>query len=492
MERSNGVIMHISSLSSDYGIGTLGEEAYKFADFLSDSKIKYWQILPLGQTSYGDSPYQSFSAFAGNPYFIDFDLLREDGLLELSDYAMFDFGNNEEVIDYAKIYKNKYKVLRIAYENGKDDLELKLHEFMLEHIGWLHDYSLYIAIKNKFNNISWESWDAEYKFRNSVALEEISKELEDEINFQVFIQYQFFKQWNNLKNYVNDLNIKIIGDMPIYVAEDSADVWSNPELFKLDENLNLLKQAGCPPDAFSDTGQLWGNPIYDWDTMKQEDYRWWIERISSSLKMYDVLRIDHFRGFESYWEVEGGEKTAINGQWVKGPDYKLFERIKTVLGNVNLIAEDLGVITQEVIDLKRKTGFAGMKVLQFAFGSGATNDHLPHNYNEDLLVYTSTHDSNTVVGWYEKEIADYEKEYFRKYTKFTEKDKVNWEVIRLAWSSTAKIAIAQIQDFLGNGSEARMNRPSTVGGNWTWRIKKGSLTKELATKIRELNDTYGR
>ena len=493
MDRSSGVIMHISSLPGKYGIGTFGEEAYKFGDFLKEAGQKYWQILPLGPTSFGDSPYQSFSAFAGNPYFIDFDLLRKDGLLEKEDYESVDFGSTEEDIDYGIIFRNKMKVLRKAYENSKskDIKELKL--FIEEEDAWLDDYALYMSVKNSFDLRSWQTWDEDIRLRKPEAMFKYKEELKDDISYWKFLQFEFFKQWTKLKTYLNELGIEIIGDMPIYVAEDSADVWANPDAFMLDkETLRPLKVAGCPPDIFSATGQLWGNPIYDWNHMEKDHYKWWIDRIRQSFKIYDVLRIDHFKGFESYWSIPYGDKTAENGEWVKGPGIKVFNAIKDALGDVNIIAEDLGTLTEETIKLRNDTGYPGMKILTFAFDSDYNNPFLPHNYDKNFIVYTGTHDNDTVRGWMEK---TGEKEYVEKaieYLKLTEEEGYSWGFIRSAWSSVADIAIAQMQDFLDLGNSARMNLPSTLGINWRWRMKARAYDNKLAKRMKEMTKIYGR
>ncbi|MBP1890394.1 4-alpha-glucanotransferase [Clostridium moniliforme] len=492
MNRASGIIMHIASLPGEYGIGTFGESAYKFADFLSKAGQKYWQILPLGPTSYGDSPYQSFSAFAGNPYFIDFDLLNKEGLLKKSDYENIDFGNNRESIDYGILFKEKMRVLRIAYENsiGKDKEEIE--KFREENKLWLEDYALFMAIKEEFNLVSWQKWDEDIKTREKNTLEKYKKKLVKEVDYWIFLQYHFFKEWNNLKKYVKDLGIEFIGDMPIYVAEDSSDVWANPELFLLDENKTPKKVAGCPPDAFSATGQLWGNPIYNWDYLEKTGYEWWIDRVRESLKLYDVVRIDHFRGFESYWEIPYGEDTAVNGKWVKGPGIKLFDAIKEKLGDVKVIAEDLGYLTKEVLDFRDETGFPGMKVLQFAFDSREESDYLPHNYTRNCVAYTGTHDNDTCRGWFETTGSKSDVEYAKKYLKLTKEEGYNWGFIRGVWSSVADTAIALMQDFLNLGNEARINYPSTLGGNWMWRVKEEDLTERLAEKIRDITKLYGR
>lgn len=493
MDRSSGVIMHISSLPGKYGIGTFGKEAYEFGDFLKEAGQKYWQILPLGPTSFGDSPYQSFSAFAGNPYFIDFDLLREDGLLEKEDYDSVNFGDNNEDIDYGIIFENKMKVLKKAYENSKTKNIKNLESFIEEESSWLDDYALYMAVKNDFGLRSWQTWDEDIKLRKPKALDKYKEKLEDEINYWKFLQFEFFKQWTELKAYVNKLGIEIIGDMPIYVAEDSADVWANPEAFMIDkETLKPLKVAGCPPDIFSATGQLWGNPIYDWDYMEKDKYKWWIDRIRQSFKIYDVLRIDHFKGFESYWAIPYGDKTAENGKWIKGPGIKVFNAIKEALGDVNIIAEDLGTLTEETIKLRNDTGYPGMKILTFGFDSDHNNPFLPHNYDKNFIVYTGTHDNDTVRGWIEKTAEKEHVDNAIEYLKLTKEEGYAWGFIRGAWSSVADIAIAQMQDFLDLGNSARMNLPSTLGINWRWRMKDGACDKTLAKKMKKITKLYGR
>lgn len=492
MTRSSGIIMHIASLPGEYGIGTFGKEAYKFVDFLNKAGQRYWQILPLGQTGYGDSPYQSFSAFAGNPYFIDFDLLVEESILSEEDYKNVNFGENEEDIDYGTLFIEKMKVLRLAYEKSKINYQKEIKDFRKEKKIWIEDYALFMAIKNHFDLVSWQNWDEKIKKRDEETLNKYRKELKVDIEYWIFLQYLFFKQWNKLKSYANARGIEIIGDIPIYVSEDSADVWGNIDGFLLDEDQNPIKVAGCPPDAFSETGQLWGNPIYNWSYMDKTGYEWWINRVRESLKMYDVIRIDHFRGFESFWQIPYGEETAINGEWVKGPGMRLFNAIEEVLGKVNIIAEDLGFLTKEVLDLRDETKFPGMKVLQFAFDSREESDYLPHNYPKNCIAYTGTHDNDTFLGWYELTGNREDVEYCKKYLKLTEEEGYNWGFIRGVWSSVANVSIAMIQDFLNLGNEARINLPSTLGINWRWRIKENLLTDELAEKIYNMTKLYGR
>ncbi|SHJ72694.1 4-alpha-glucanotransferase [Paramaledivibacter caminithermalis] len=491
IERGSGILLHITSLPSPYGIGTFGKEAYEFVDFLEKAGQKYWQILPLGTTGYGDSPYQSFSSYAGNPYFIDFDLLVEDGLLNKEDFQYIDFGDDEGKVDYGKIFNNKMAVLRCAYKNAKKRIKDKILMFKENNVDWIEEYSLYMTAKTRFDLKSWQKWDKDIKQRKLEAIKYYKENYEDEINFWVYLQYEFFKQWKNLKKYANGRGIKIIGDIPIYVAEDSADVWANKQLFLLNDEYKPIKVAGCPPDAFSKTGQLWGNPIYDWNVMEEQGFEWWIKRIKANSKLYDITRIDHFRGFESYWEVPYGDETAINGRWVKGPGIKLFDAIKDALGDIDIIAEDLGFLTEEVINFRKKTGFPGMKVLQFAFDAREESDYLPHNYEKNCVVYTGTHDNDTVNGWFKNANPD-DVEHAIRYLNLNKEEGYNWGFIRGAWSSVANIAIAQMQDFLGLGSEARMNTPSTLGGNWLWRVKKHELDYKLAERIYKMTKLYGR
>ena len=491
IKRSSGILMHITSLPGSYGIGTFGKEAYEFVDFLQKSGQKNWQILPLGSTGYGDSPYQSFSAFAGNPYFIDLELLLKEGILDEEYYENIDFGRDEERIDFEKVFRLKMAVLKIAYEVGKDKFKEEIGKFKEENKDWLEDYALYMAIKGLFDLKSWQEWPEDIRLRKAEAISYYGKKLEDEMNYWIFLQYLFLKQWKNLKNYANGKGIQIIGDIPIYVAEDSADAWANSKIFLFDEEKKPIKVAGCPPDFFSPTGQLWGNPLYRWDLLEETGFDWWIKRIEESIKLYDILRIDHFRGFESYWAIPHGEKTAVNGSWAKGPGMKLFNAIEASLGTLDIIAEDLGFLTRDAIDFRVETSYPGMKVLQFAFDSSHDSDYLPHKHDKNCVVYTGTHDNDTVYGWFEHSPKK-EVDFAIKYLKLTEDEGYNWGFIRGAWSSTANLAMAQLQDFLGLGSMGRMNIPSTMGGNWLWRVKKEDLTDELAAKIYDMTKLYGR
>ena len=494
-ERSSGILLHPTSLPGKYGIGSLGKEAYKFVDFLKKSNQKLWQIFPLGPTGYGDSPYQCFSSFAGNPYLIDFDLLIEQNLLTEEDLKDVNFGGNEEYIDYGAIYNQKYPLLRKAYENfkanGNKELKEKLETFKTENSSWLDDYSLYISLKNHFNGLPWNEWEDDIRTRKEAAINKYKAELANEIEYHNFIQFLFFTQWNNVKKYANDNGIKIIGDIPIFVAVDSSDAWANPEIFLFDPELKPVKVAGVPPDYFSATGQLWGNPLYDWDKLKELNYKWWVDRVKANLSTCDIIRIDHFRGFDEYWAVPYGDKTAENGTWCPGPRTDLFNAIKNELGELPIIAEDLGTMTQGVIDLREATGFPGMKILGFAFDSNEENDYLPHTYTKNCVVYTGTHDNDTLIGWFTKANED-DKQFARNYLNSRSDNEIHWDAIRGAWSSVASMAIAPIQDFLGLGSEARINTPGVAAGNWQWRLRDGVLTDELAERIAKLTKVYSR
>ena len=490
-KRSNGILLHISSLPGEYGIGDFGKEAYNFVDFLDKSGVTYWQILPLGMTGYGDSPYQSFSAFAGNPYFIDLDELIEKGFLSVEEVRESNLNKEPQKVDYFHLYKEKMKLLKKAYERGKDVLKNSLEEYYQENFSWLQEFALYMAIKKAHGEKSLLEWDKRYRDWRSPAVREFVGNHQEEIFFWVFTQYYFDRQWHSVKKYANDKGIEIIGDLPIYVSEDSADVWRNPELFRLDQNLKPITVAGCPPDAFSSTGQLWGNPIYNWEGMKDSGYKWWIKRIKHSFKLYDVLRIDHFRGFEAYWEVPFEEDTAIFGEWTKGPGIELFEAIKQELGELKIIAEDLGYLTPEVEELIKDSGFPGMKVLQFAFDPREESDYLPHNYTGNSVVYTGTHDNHTILGWMENIPKD-QLDFAKRYMKLDEREGFSWGMIRGAWSSVSDIAVAPMQDFLELGDEARMNIPSTLGENWDWRMENHHLNEDLSRRVYDLNKTYGR
>ena len=496
MERTAGILMPITSLPSPYGIGTIGKEARKFADFLKESGQKIWQILPVGPTSYGDSPYQSFSIYAGNPYLIDLDTLVEEGLLTKKLIKQFDWGEDHpEKVDYAKIYHSRFAILHLAYENFKKKPAEEKKEFTVfkrHNAHWIKDYALYMAVKGSFANKSWTEWpDQEIKFRGNAAIARYTRKYRDEIDFFKFIQYVFYKQWADFRAYVNGLGIKILGDMPIYVAMDSADTWANPEIFWLDENRNPVCVAGCPPDYFSESGQLWGNPLYNWDYLRDTGYQWWIDRIRAASQLFDITRIDHFRAFDTYYAIPFGAPNAIIGEWKIGPRMDFFYKVRDALGNIPIVAEDLGDLFDSVRDLLRETGYPGMRVLEFAWADDDTNSFLPHNYVANTVVYTGTHDNDTVLGWYdtatEKEIA-----YCNEYLHIGEEDEVNWKFIEAAYNSIADTAIVQMQDVLGLSSEARMNIPSTLGDNWSWRMLPGAVTEEIINRLKDLAQKTGR
>lgn len=493
-KRQSGVLMHISSLPGKYGIGSFGQSAYDFVDFLVRTKQRYWQILPLGTTSYGDSPYQSFSAFAGNTYFIDFDILIEEGLLNEADVKGADFGDDPRKVDYAKIFDARRPIMgkAVARFLKADDLS-DYESFVEQNAAWLEVFAEYMAIKEHFDNLAWTEWpDEAIRRRDAASLASYREKLADKLTYHRVTQYLFFKQWLRLKAYANEHHIEIVGDMPIYVAADSADVWAQPHFFKTDAVGKPTCVAGCPPDEFSETGQLWGNPIYDWEAMDKDGYAWWIERLRESFKIYDIVRIDHFRGFESYWEVPAGSETSASGKWVKGPDYKLFAAVKEALGDLNIIAEDLGFMTDEVIELRERTGFPGMKILQFAFNPDDESIDSPHLAPNNSVMYTGTHDNNTVLGWYKDEIDDATRQYMAQYTNRKEYETVPHAMLRTIFASVSFMAIATMQDLLELDSAARMNYPSTIGGNWTWRMTAEELNPIVEGELYSLTKTYRR
>ncbi len=493
-KRQSGVLMHISSLPGKYGIGSFGQSAYDFVDFLVRTKQRYWQILPLGTTSYGDSPYQSFSAFAGNTYFIDFDILIEEGLLNEADVKGADFGDDPRKVDYAKIFDARRPIMEKAVARflKADDLS-DYESFVEQNAAWLEVFAEYMAIKEHFDNLAWTEWpDEAIRRREAASLASYREKLADKLTYHRVTQYLFFKQWLRLKAYANEHHIEIVGDMPIYVAADSADVWAQPHFFKTDAVGKPTCVAGCPPDEFSETGQLWGNPIYDWEAMDKDGYAWWIERLRESFKIYDIVRIDHFRGFESYWEVPAGSETSASGKWVKGPDYKLFAAVKEALGDLNIIAEDLGFMTDEVIELRERTGFPGMKILQFAFNPDDESIDSPHLAPNNSVMYTGTHDNNTVLGWYKDEIDDATRQYMAQYTNRKEYETVPHAMLRTIFASVSFMAIATMQDLLELDSAARMNYPSTIGGNWTWRMTAEELNPIVEGELYGLTKTYRR
>lgn len=489
--RKSGILLPVSSLPSAYGIGSFSKQAYEFVDFLEKAGQKLWQILPLGPTGYGDSPYQSFSTFAGNPYYIDLDALVKEGYLGRWDCSRYDFGSDKQYVDYEKMYQSRFVILRKAYEKSKIGKNQEFQDFVQKNSEWLDDYALYMAVKDGFNGAVWSEWQEDIKLRKPEAMEEYRQKYAADIEFYQFQQFMFDKQWKKLKQYANAKGIEIVGDIPIYVAFDSADTWANPELFQLDENCVPLGVAGCPPDAFCATGQLWGNPLYRWDYHKETGYAWWMKRIAKCLEWYDVIRIDHFRGFEAYYAIPYGEPTAQFGQWEKGPGMELFRTIQEKLGHIQVIAEDLGFLTESVIQMVEETGYPGMKVLQFAFDAKGESEYLPHHYTRNCVVYTGTHDNDTIKGWHDS-MSPEDKKFAHKYLNLTNDKNAEWTFIRAALSSVADTAIIPIQDYLLLSSAARMNTPSTLGDNWKWRLKKGQCSDKLAKKIREMTELYGR
>lgn len=488
--RASGILMPIFSLPSPHGIGTFGKEAYRFVDFLVKAGQSYWQVLPLGPTSYGDSPYQSFSSFAGNPYFVDPDLLIKDGLLTEEEVNGADFGEDFAAVDYGKLYQNRLPLLKKAFARFVPDKEY--HAFCAENAWWLDDYVLFMALKKSHGDEEWAAWETPLRLRDEATLSAARKTHTDELSFYRFVQYMFYTQWMALKAYANAAGIRIIGDIPIYVAYDSADVWAEPEQFLLDKRLRPELVAGVPPDAFCEDGQLWGNPLYDWEHMKRDGYGWWKRRLRYALKLYDIVRIDHFRAFESYFAVPFGELTAKNGHWVKGPGMALFDELAAAFGgDLPIIAEDLGFLTPAVRELLKESGFPGMKVLQFAFDSREDSDYLPHHYGRNCVVYTGTHDNDTILGWTKTADED-DVAMARRYLHVDEAEGFNWSMMRAALMSVADTAILMMQDIIGLGSEGRINTPSTLGNNWQWRIGDGCINDWLSGIVRENTALYGR
>lgn len=493
--RRSGILLPISALPSRYGIGCFSKEAYEFVDVLQESGQSLWQILPLGATGYGDSPYQSFSTFAGNPYYIDLEKLIEEGLLSEEECKAADFGDNYETVDYEKIYRARFGILRIAYNRSRERGLFTTGgyvDFVTKEAYWLDDYALYMAVKDSLDGASWDTWPEDIRLRRPEAIEKYRSELAEEIEFYQYQQYIFMTQWMALKKYANDRTIDIVGDMPIYVAFDGADTWANPKLFQLDEKNLPTAVAGCPPDGFSPTGQLWGNPLYDWDYHGSTGYEWWLQRIAYCFRVYDITRIDHFRGFDEYYSIPYGDKTAEHGVWRQGPGMKLFDAVKERMGDLPIIAEDLGFLTDSVRKLLKDSGYPGMKVLEFAF-YGGDNDYLPHNYDRNCVVYTGTHDNDTLVGWYAS-LEEWQKQITRDYLQnvHTPDSEPAWDFISLAMRSVADTCIIPAQDYLGLGSEARTNIPSTLGGNWCWRMKPDAFTRELKDRIFRLTQCCGR
>ncbi|MBC7930716.1 MAG: 4-alpha-glucanotransferase [Rubrivivax sp.] len=503
--RACGILLHPTSLPGRFGVGDLGQEAYRFVDFLAAAGQSLWQVLPLGPTGYGNSPYQCFSAFAGNTLLISPDLLVEHGLLapeELSDAPSF----TDEHVEYGAAIEFKDALLAKAFENfqraNPAGVRAEFEKFKEASSAWLDDYALYRSLKRERNEVAWTSWEETFVRRDPDTLTIARERLSDRVEEVKFKQFLFFDQWTRLREYCHGKGVKIIGDIPIFVAHDSADVWSRPEQFKLDERGRPTVVAGVPPDYFSRTGQLWGNPIYNWDRMKGEAFSWWVERARAMLSLVDIIRIDHFRGFAAYWEIPGGDETAERGSWVFAPGRELFRAIKSELGVLPIIAEDLGFITPDVIKLRDEFDFPGMRIFQFAFSSDATNKDLPHNYVRNTVVYTGTHDNDTAVGWFRSEPGgassvrspeqiERERRYCLDYVE-SDGAEINWDFIRAAYTSAGDTALVPMQDALGLSSEARMNTPATMSGNWEWRLSQGALTEELSARLLHLAELYGR
>ncbi len=492
MKRSAGILLPITALPSPWGVGTLGGAARDFLDFLQQSGQSYWQILPICPTGYGDSPYQSFSSFAGNPYLIDLDDLAEKGLLRREEYAQLRWESQPGRVDYGLLYCNRGKVLRLAAARLLQSGSAAFGQFCARQAGWLENYALFMALKEENGGAPWTEWPDALRRREKTAMEQAVRRLAGEVDYWKAVQYLFFSQWEELRAQAARRGISIIGDLPIYAALDSADVWGNPTQFQLDEDLRPVWVAGCPPDGFSATGQLWGNPLFAWDRMEQEGYRWWIGRIARQLEIYDVLRIDHFRGFEAYYAIPYGDDTAAGGHWVPGPGIGFFQAVEKTLGRQNIIAEDLGFLTPGVRKLLADTGFPGMKVLQFAFDSRDTGSgYLPHCYPRNCVVYTGTHDNDTICGWMQNASCEDVKKAV-EYLRLNPQEGYHWGMMRSVWASVGDLAVIQMQDLLGLGSEGRFNTPSTLGGNWTWRCPSDCFSPELAARLHHEMELYQR
>ncbi len=488
--RQSGILMHITSLPGRYGIGTMGKEAYRFVDFLHEAGQSCWQILPLSPTGFGDSPYQALSSCAGNHYLIDLDILVKDGLLKKAELKDIPWGTNPERVDFGAMYQYRTKVLKLAFQRFTPDAGF--HSFVKENEGWLEDYALFMALKERYGGLCWLDWPEKLRLRDADALKEQREALSESVGLHYFLQYQFSRQWNELRAYANKKDIRIIGDIPIYVPLDSVDVWADPELFQLDESRRPVKVAGCPPDSFTADGQLWGNPLYDWEKNAETGYGWWIRRLRCAAKLYDVIRIDHFRGFESYWAVPYGDKTARNGAWVKGPGMDFFRMVRREFPELSFIAEDLGFVTEEVRQLQIDSGYPGMKVLEFAFDSREESNYLPHLYPVDSICYTGTHDNVTLKQWF-REASPKDVAYAKAYLGLNRREGYLWGMIRGGMGSVSQLFIAQMQDYLGLGKESRMNLPGTVStNNWTWRAKKGFASRRLKRKLYDVTKRYGR
>ncbi len=495
-KRAAGILLPITSLPSKYGIGCFSKTAYDYVDWLKDAGQTFWQILPICPTSYGDSPYQSFSTYAGNPYFISLEALVEEGVLTAEECDCLEFGDDPTDIDYEALYNNRYILLTMAYERSNISLNPDYQNFLAENRWWLDDYALFMALKNFFSGKSWNEWPEDIRFRYSYALDYYRRELYFDIEFQMYMQFKFFQQYRALKAYANSKGIQIIGDIPIYVAMDSADTWANPQLFQLDENNVPTAVAGCPPDGFSADGQLWGNPLYRWDYHARTGYQWWVTRLWYAFQLYDVTRIDHFRGFDEYYSIPYGDTTARNGHWEKGPGIELFRAVEANLGWHEVIAEDLGYVTDTVRQMVRDSGFPGMKVLEFAFDTrdtGSAADYQPHNYTENSVVYTGTHDNETLVGWFGS-ISKEEMQMARDYLcdQHTPKKWLYKSCIAMAMRSVSKYCIIPMQDWLGLDNTCRMNFPSTIGTNWRWRLTEDQLSDQLKEEILTVTRRYNR
>ena len=492
MNRCSGILMPVFSLPSPYGIGTLGKAAYDFADFLHAAGQHCWQMLPLGPTSYGDSPYQSFSTYASNPYFIDLELLIEDGLLTRDEVESQNWGTNPRYVDYGRIYESRFAVLQKAKDRGWERDQAEVAAFQAENCRWLPDYALYMACKRHFGMRSWTEWeDADIRLRKSPeVLERYRTLLREDVELFTYLQFLFFRQWNRLRDYLHGLDIQVIGDLPIYVAMDSADVWAEPECFQLDDQCVPTEVSGVPPDYFSADGQLWGNPLYAWDRMQADGFGWWIRRVDGASKLYDVIRIDHFRGFDAYWAVPFGETTAKNGHWVKGPGMSLVGVLTSWFPQLRFIAEDLGYLTPEVKAMLAESGYPGMKIMQFAFDSRESGNYLPHTYPRNSVVYTGTHDNVTTEGWRSNASAE-DVAYACRYLRCTPEE-LTEGMICACLASVSDMAIIPMADWLGLGEEAHLNTPGKLGGNWTWRMLDGAITRELEHKLTDWTETYFR
>ncbi len=492
LARGAGILLPISALPSNYGIGTFGKESFEFVDFLQRIGCRYWQVLPVGPTSYGDSPYQSFSAFAGNPYFIDLDLLIEEGLLKIEEIEAFDWFSSEDEIDYGLIYNSRIKVLKYAFNRSRHKDSRDYQDFCDKNEYWLEDYSLYMSVKAYFGSNEWPLWDDDIKNRKPTAMRKYRDLLKEEIEFWTFVQFKFSEQWNSLKAYTNSKGISIIGDIPLYVAMDSSDVWAHHEMFELDERKNPIHVAGVPPDVFSEDGQRWGNPLYLWDVMEQDGFTWWRERMKTSSKLYDVIRIDHFIGIVNYYSIPVDCPTAVEGEWKMGPGKKLTDVIKNAIGNAKIIAEDLGVLTPKVVELIDKTGFPGMKVLEFGLDGNIDNPSLLHNYrNPNMVAYTGTHDNETLVG-YLRNMKRKELKFLYRYFNTKSAKKLPDAIIRALYASNADVVIIQMQDFLKLDNYSRINHPATIGNNWRWRLLKSQYKLIDEKSLYEWSYLYGR